>query len=413
MSLHVWEATGSPPAVWKEFVRRGASAGESVAIRPDGSRRELEGMARANVLPGRHLAVLRDVTERKELERELWRVQKLESVGRLAGGVAHDFNNLLTAIRGYAQLLEARTSVGSVEHHHAREIDRVADRAASLTAQLLALGRRQTMNVRPLDLNRRLEQMQESIVELAGDEIHVSFDLDPTLRPVRVDAGLLGQAVLNLVGNAVDAMPGGGHMLVRTANADVAGRDDLADGSYVVVSVHDEGVGIDPETLEHVFEPFFTTKAFGEGSGLGLASAYGTVRQSGGTITVDSTPGSGSTFSIWLPEATAASTGQPRPSAGETVLIIERDPAVRDVLFETLTDAGYRVLTTRTAVDAQRLIERYEDGIDLAIADLDHVRADALAGSAVRLLRLEKPFTPTRLHGAVRAALDDGLAVAG
>jgi two-component system, cell cycle sensor histidine kinase and response regulator CckA len=372
---------------------------ESTVIRPDGERREIEGAARAKVVPGRHLAVLRDVTERKRLEHELWRAQKLESVGRLAGGVAHDFNNLLTAIRGYAQLLEARTAPGSVERHHAREIDRVADRAAALTAQLLALGRRQTLQPRPLDLNRQVQQMKDGLVELAGAGVALAFELDPALRAVRVDAELIGQAISNLVGNAAAAVGADGRIVVRTANAAVTGRDDIADGSYAVLSVTDNGAGIDAETLEHVFEPFFTTKAIGEGSGLGLASAYGTVRQSGGTITVESERGVGSTFSIYLPEAAASDEGGPAPEGrGETVLVVEHDPAVRDVLFESLTDAGYRVLTTRTTADAQQLLERYEGTVDLALS--------AGPVSGVATLQPTKPYTPDRLNRAVREALD-------
>jgi PAS domain S-box-containing protein len=372
---------------------------ESTVIRPDGERREIEGAGRAKVVPGRHLAVLRDVTERKRLEHELWRAQKLESVGRLAGGVAHDFNNLLTAIRGYAQLLEARTAPGSVERHHAREIDRVADRAAALTAQLLALGRRQTLQPRPLDLNRQLEQMEDALVELAGADVRLSFELDPTLHAVRVDAELIGQAISNLVGNAADAVGGGGSIVVRTTNAAVRGRDDVVDGEYAVLSVADDGAGIAAEALEHVFEPFFTTKAVGEGAGLGLASAYGTVRQSGGTITVESEPGRGSTFSIYLPEAAASD--EPGPASqgrGETLLVVEHDPAVRDVLFETLTDAGYRVLTTRTTADAQQLLEHYRGTVDLALS--------ARTVHGVPTLEPAKPYTAERLTRTVREALD-------
>jgi signal transduction histidine kinase len=370
---------------------------ESTVIRPDGERRDVEGASRAKVVPGRNLAVLRDVTERKRLEHELWRAQKLESVGRLAGGVAHDFNNLLTAIRGYAQLLEGRAAPGSVERHHAREIDRVADRAAALTAQLLALGRRQTLQPRPLDLNRHLEQTADALAALAGAGL--SFELDPTLRAVRVDAELIGQAISNLVANAADSVGGGGRIVVRTANVAVVGRDDIADGNYAVLSVSDDGAGIDAEALEHVFEPFFTTKALGKGSGLGLASAYGTVRQSGGTITVESERGVGSTFSIYLPEAAARTESGPAPTGrGETVLVVEHDPAVRDVLFEALTDAGYRVLTTRTTADAQRLLERYDRSVDLAVS--------ARPVQGIPTLEPARPYLPERLTRAVREALD-------
>jgi two-component system cell cycle sensor histidine kinase/response regulator CckA len=383
---------------------------ETTIVRPDGVQREVEGAVRANVLPGRHLSVLRDVTERRQLEQELWRAQKLESVGRLAGGVAHDFNNLLTAVRGYAQLLQARTSPGSVEHHHAREIDAAADRAAALTAQLLALGRRQMLHARPLDLNRRLESMRESLGELTGPDTDVVLLLDRALCAVRVDEGLVLQAIRNLVANAAEAMPNGGSLVVRTVVEEIAARDDLVDGRYAVVRVSDEGPGIDPAALDHVFEPFFTTKGPGEGSGLGLASAYGTIRQSGGTITVESRAGEGSTFSIYLPEATGVDDGPAPGGAGETLLVVERDPAVRDVLFELLTDAGYRVLTAPTAFDARQLAER-DVTIDLVLADLDDEPGAELAADLERTrpelhaVPLRKPYTPDRLHRAVRAAL--------
>ena len=390
----VWEVMdGYTPEMWTEFRAAGSLAREATIRRANGELRELEAVARADVLPGRHLAVLRDVTERKQLEQELWRSQKLESVGRLAGGVAHDFNNLLTAIRGFAQLLQARAEPGSVEHGHASEIDRAADRAAGLTAQLLALGRRQHMRARPLDLNDRLEAMRDEIVGLAGGHVDVSFDLDPALCAVRVDPRLVARAIANLVANAVEAMPDGGTLAIATAVADVEGREDLADGRYAVLSVRDDGHGLEPAALEHVFEPFFTTKEVGEGSGLGLASAYGTVRQSGGTITVESAPGRGATFTIYLPEAGAAADGPEPTGAGETVLVVERDPALRDVLFEHLTDAGYRVLTARTPLDAQRV----EAPVDVALSDV--------AVPGVATVPLARPYTRERLQNVVRSAL--------
>ena len=397
VGAHVYDFTESP---------------DSIVVRPDGERREIEGSARAEVIPGHHLGVLRDVTEHRQLQHDLWRAQKLESVGRLAGGVAHDFNNLLTAIRGYAQLLHVRLAAGSVEEQHVLEIDRAADRAAALTAQLLALGRRQTLQARPLNLNRHLDTIFDSLAELAGPRHELVFELEPALRAVRVDDTLFAQAVRNLVSNATDAMADGGTIVIRTANADVEGRDDLTDGAYVVLSVVDTGHGLDEATLEHVFEPFFTTKELGAGNGLGLASAYGTVKQSGGTIDVESTPGAGAMFSIYLPEASAGDVMPARRGEGETILVVEPDPAVRDVLFELLTDANYRVLTTRTTVEALRLAERVDGPIDLLLTDLEGARLDELAASlrgkrpALEALSLEKPYTPERLQRAVRDALE-------
>jgi PAS domain S-box-containing protein len=301
--------TGTDVAeLWRGFLASGEATGAHVLARGDGSQREIEYSAKAHVLPGRHLAVLRDVTERKALERELWRAQKLESVGRLAGGVAQDFNNMLTAIRGYAQLLVARSAAGTPEHHDAAQIDLAAGRAADLTAQLLALGRRQTLQSQIVDLNGLVEELGEMAGRIVGDDVEVVYDLDPAVCRVRVDPAQIQQVLLNLMANAADATGGRGSIVVRTANADVAreprdGRADVEEGSYAVVSVEDFGAGIEERTLEHLFEPFFTTKDVGRGAGLGLAASYGIAKQSGGTIVVDSELGHGSIFSVYLPEA--------------------------------------------------------------------------------------------------------------
>jgi two-component system, cell cycle sensor histidine kinase and response regulator CckA len=264
--------------------------------------------------------------------------------------VAHDFNNLLTSIRGYAQLLLARVGPGSVEHRHAEEIDRAADRAAALTAQLLAFGRRQVLQARPTELNRLVENLDTMLSGLAGDDLQLAFDLDPSVHAVRVDPAQIEQLLVNLVANAADATPAGGRVVIRTANANVVDLDDLPEGRYAVLSVEDCGAGIDESALEHLFEPFFTTKDVGRGVGLGLATAYGIAKQSGGTIDVATTPGVGSAFTVYLPVASA-----PRPAAelsaatgGETIVVVESDPAVRDVLFEVLSEAGYRAITAPT-----------------------------------------------------------------
>jgi two-component system, cell cycle sensor histidine kinase and response regulator CckA len=395
---------------WRAFRERGYGAGESTIVRPDGERRRIEETRLADVLPGRHLTVLRDATERRQLQQELWRAQKLESVGRLAGGVAQDFNNLLTAIRGHAQLLQSRTAPESVEHDHAQEIDRVAGRAASLTAQLLALGRRQMLQASAVDLNRKVELMRDELVEAVAHGIDLVFELDPALCAVHVDRGVVLQAIRNLVVNAAEAMPDGGSVVVSTTVENVEGRNDLPDGRYAVLRVADGGPGIEPAFFDHLFEPFFTTKAPGERAGLGLASAYGAIRQSGGTITVESTLGEGSTFSIYLPEASVASEGAAR-GGGETLVVVERDPAVRDVLRELLTDAGYRVVPAWTPNDAQTLAGRNDLAIDLVVADLDDDASAQLAAEleasrpGLRLVQVAKPFTAGRLYDVVRTGL--------
>ena len=388
----------------------GAASDHGEIVRPDGTVRETEFAARANVLPGLHLSVLRDVTDRKQLQSDLWRAQRLESVGRLAGGVAHDFNNLLTAIRGYAQLLLAHVPPGSVEHHHAEEIDRAADRAAALTAQLLAFGRRQVLQARPTELNRLVENLDSILSRLVGDDIELAFEPGSGVHPVRVDPVQIEQLLINLVVNAADATPPGGRVVVRTANVDVVDLDDLPSGRYAVLSVEDSGSGIDESALEHLFEPFFTTKGVGRGVGLGLATAFGIAKQSGGTIAVASAPDTGSLFTVYLPELAA-----PRPLpeldavvGGETIVVVESDPAVRDVLFEVLTDAGYRAITATTPAEAQRLAKRFDGRIDLVLTELDDRRAAALAESlgAGQALTLQKPYSPDRLRRELRQALD-------
>src|ERR1700730_12143713 len=292
---------------------------------------------------------LTDVTREKELERDLWRAQRLESVGRLAGGVAQDFNNLLTAIRGYAQLLLAQVEPGGVEHHHALEIDQAADRAAALTAQLLAFGRRQVLQARPAELNRLVENLEGVLSRLVGDDVELVFELDHGVDPVRIDPGQIEQVLVNLVVNAAEVTPAGGRVVVRTANAGAVPLDDLPPGRYVVLSVEDSGSGIEESALEHLFDPFFTTKAVGGGVGLGLATAYGIAKQSGGTISVTTAAGVRSTFAVYLPQASpSASDGEKATGTGASIVVVESDPAVRDVLFEVLSDARYRALTTAT-----------------------------------------------------------------
>jgi PAS domain S-box-containing protein len=400
---------GNVEEAWRSLLEDGVVKGQYEFTRPDGDVREVEFSARANALPGKHIAVLRDVTERRQLERDLWRAQRLESVGRLAGGVAQDFNNLLTAIRGYAQLLIAQVEPGSVQHHHAGEIDHAADRAAALTAQLLAFGRRQVLQARPTELNRLVENLKGVLSRLVGDEVELEFDLNPGVNPVRVDAGQIEQVLVNLVVNAADVTTPGGHIVVRTATSDAALLDDLPDGRYAVLSIEDSGPGIDESALEHLFEPFFTTKAVGGGVGLGLATAYGIVKQSGGTIAVTTAAGAGSTFAVFLPEASAArADDEPAAGAGETIVVVESNPAVRDVLFEVLSDAGYRAITTVTPTDAMRVSEHLDRPIDLVLTELDETRAAALAESlgAARALTLQKPYSPERLLQAVRSVLD-------
>jgi len=397
---------GYSRAIWKTLLETGESSGTLVVARPDGELREIEYAAKANVLPGRHLSVARDVTERKQLERELWRALRLETVGRLAGGIAHDFNNILTTVRGHAQLLAARSAPGTLERHHVEEIDRAATRAAALTEQLLAFGRRQALQPRHVDVNELVASLADAIRGTTRAE--VEFDLADELHAVNVDPVQLEQVLLNLVENAADVTPDRGRIVVRTGTAEVEALDDLPTGSYVVLSVEDGGPGIDATTLEHLFEPFFTTKGVGDGSGLGLATAYGIVKQSGGTIAVTTAKGAGATFAVYLRRAGEPGAPERHDGAGEVVLAIEPDPAVRHSLFELLTDSGYRPVTAPSASGAVQLAATGSLEIDLVLGHSGDGRAAAIAEAvgATRSLDLPQRCPPQQLLLEVRRALD-------
>ena len=266
------------------------------------------------------------------------------------------------------------------------------------------------LQARPAELNRLVENLVGVLSRLVGDEVELVFDLHPGLNPVRVDPGQIEQVLVNLVVNAADVTPAGGRIVVRTAAAAAVSLGDLPEGRYAVLSVEDSGPGIEESALEHLFEPFFTTKDVGRGLGLGLATAYGIAKQSGGTISVETAAGAGSTFAVFLPEASATEGAEREPAAGagETIVVVESDPAVRDVLFEVLSDAGYRAITTATPADAMRVAERLDRPIDLLVTELDARRAAALAESlgGAQALTLQKPYSPERLRHEVRSVLD-------
>jgi two-component system cell cycle sensor histidine kinase/response regulator CckA len=308
--LEISSVLGSEIEVWQAFLAQGRAEGATTITRRDGTQRETEFRATANVQPGRHLSILRDVTARKLLERALWQAQKLESVGALAGGVAHDFNNMLTAIKGYSQLLLARLAPGSIERGHAEEIERAAERAAKLTAQLLAFGRRQMLQPCEIDLNALVTELSPMLLRVVGPEVVLDVESEGEPRTVRADPAQVEKVILNLVLNASEAMIVGGRVTIRTRNVDIdddveatesVTARELAGGPYVELSIGDSGHGMDSDTLEHVFEPFFTTKEVGLGDGLGLSTAYGIVKQSGGTIVAESRAGEGATLRVYLP----------------------------------------------------------------------------------------------------------------
>jgi PAS domain S-box-containing protein len=329
------------------------------------------------------LGVTTDITERKRLETELLHSHKLEAVGRLAGGVAHDFNNMLTAIKSYSELLRDTLELGDERRNDAEEITKAADRAAVLTRQLLAFGRRQLLEPRVLDVNRTVSEVEQMLRRLlVGDVVFVT-ELGTDLWPVLADAGQLEQVLINLVVNARDAMPDGGTLTLRTENVEIhhtrgvtAGPDAMPPGTYVRLAVSDTGVGIDAETRGRIFEPFFTTKERGKGTGLGLATVYGIVRQSAGYVEVDSTPGEGTTFAVYLPK-TAVAEGAPTPPATasirrsrtETILVVDDDAAVRGVVRRILEGGGYHVIEADTGAAAIEAAAT-GDGIGILVTDM-------------------------------------------
>jgi PAS domain S-box-containing protein len=333
----------------------------------------------------KHLWVVRDVTEESRLRAQLRHSQKLEAIGTLAGGVAHDFNNLLAVINGYADLAVHSLDAGDPMREDMVEVRRAASRAADLTRQLLAFGRKQVMKPQVLDLNLSVASVQKMLGRLIGEHILLVTAPGDDLWPVLVDPGQLEQVLVNLVVNARDAMPSGGRVTIATGNILVSEADALSiphatPGRHVRLTVTDTGEGMSKETLSHVFEPFFTTKEQGKGTGLGLSTVYGIVRQSRGFIVVDSAPGIGTTFDVYFPvspdrevqeelpsrQAAAART----PRTGVTVLVVEDEIQVQNLLRSQLSAAGYRVLTASDGVEALELAERHGASIALLLSDV-------------------------------------------
>ncbi|PYM82490.1 MAG: hybrid sensor histidine kinase/response regulator [Candidatus Rokuibacteriota bacterium] len=395
------------------------------------------------------LATFVDVTERKRLEDHLRQSQKMEAIGRLAGGVAHDFNNLLTVISGRAQIELLRPELSGPSRRNIDLIAEAASRASTLTKQLLAFSRKQVLQPRVLDVDIVVARMEPLLRRLIGEDIDLVTATEPGLGRVRADPGQLEQVVLNLAVNARDAMPRGGRLTVETANAELdeayaRQQADVHPGPYVILAVSDTGVGMDAETRAHLFEPFFTTKGVGEGTGLGLATVYGIVKQSGGHITAYSEVGRGTTIKIYLPRVDAASEvrgAEPEPvvlrRGSETVLLVEDDEAVRELTCEVLEMHGYTVLAVADAGEAPRVLEGASRPIHLLVTDVvmprlsgreltERLRSlrpglkvlyiSGYAGTAVvhhgvldpGTPFLQKPFTPDALLRSVRKVLDDG-----
>ena len=419
-----------------------------IPLRADSSdRRRNEARGDGGDGNGLVLFVPRDVTERHTLEVDLRQAQKMEALGRLAGGVAHDFNNILTAIMGYGSLLEGRLERSIGPASELMEMLKAAERAAMLTQQLLAFSRRQVVAFRQVSLNELVRDMQRMLERIIGEDVQLVAELAPDLPEVHFDPGQLQQVVLNLAVNAREAMPSGGTLTLSTRSVAQstrrAGEPELAPGRYVLLRVTDTGVGMDESVRARIFEPFFTTKGRKGGTGLGLAMVYGIVRQAGGDVTVSSEPGRGTTFQIYLPEAshTREAAPEPRPTpviarGSETLLVVEDEPQLLELASRMLEEQGYHVLAAGDARQALQICSVHPAPIHLMVTD---VVMPKMGGpelvSAARPLRpnmkvlyvsgytdgtaiargaavgevpfLQKPFTPHDLHAKVREALDD------
>ena len=384
--------------------------------------------------------------ERRELEAQLRQSQKMEAVGRLAGGVAHDFNNLLTVITGRGQLLLYRMAPDDPQRRHVELMLQTADRAAALTRQLLAFSRRQVLELRLVDLNEVVAGAEAILRQLIGEDIVCQVVRGVGLGLTRADPHQLEQVIMNLAVNGRDAMPHGGRLTIETGNVEledtfVRRHPGARAGRYVALTVRDTGIGMDADVQAQIFEPFFTTKEPGKGTGLGLAMVYGIVKQHQGYIAVDSQPGRGAAFTIYLPRAEERLEVRPRPggsdptpTGSETILLVEDEDAVRELAREILEVHGYRLLTARNGIDALSMSARHPGGIDLLLTDVvmpemggralaDRLRAarpglkvlfmsgytaDAIAHHGVLdpgTILLLKPFTPEGLARKVREVL--------
>ena len=396
------------------------------------------------------VGIYSDETERKRLEAQYLQAQKMEAVGQLAGGIAHDFNNLLTVIISYSQMLLADMGESSMGRSDLQEIKRAAERAALLTKQLLAFSRQQVLRPQILDLNLVIGDLEQMLRRLLREDISIVLSLDPQLGTVAADPGQVEQIVMNLVVNARDAMPHGGRLAIETTNIEFesryqlrAGEAPLEAGAYVMIAVSDNGSGMTPEVQSRVFEPFFTTKRLHEGTGLGLSTVYGIVKQSGGHLAMYSELGHGTIFKIYLPRVDAIAEMQNADDetvgsttlGGETILLVEDDDALRTVACRSLVQCGYEVLEASDGQEALRMCAQHDGRIDLVVSDMvmpemsgaelaeriaesfPEVRVLLMSGytrdeaarrgiASERYSFLEKPFTPTKLAARVRDLLD-------
>jgi PAS domain S-box-containing protein len=353
-------------------MRLNHSDGHTIAVEVNASLTEFEGK---KIVQG----IFRDIRERKRLEEEVRQTQKMEVVGRLVGGIAHDFNNLLMVILTQIAKVYSLSSQPQILEH-AETVRIAAEKAASLTKQLLAFGRRQVLVLQVLDLNEILGELKEMLSTLPSEQIQLMMMPSSRPLPVKVDPGKIEQVIMNLAVNACDAMPSGGLLKIRTAQVSRPSSEASAtshSAPYAMVEVTDSGCGMDAETKAHVFEPFFTTKPIGKGTGLGLSTVYGIVKQSGGSIEVDSVPGEGATFRVYLPiveqpasPRKAPKVSRPATTGSETVLLAEDQPSIRNVLREFLESEGYKVLEAQNGNDALEIAKHYTGSIDVLVTDV-------------------------------------------
>jgi len=422
---------------------------ECQMYRKNGSKIWLSANARCVMQEGavvRYDGTFEDVTERKSLEDQLRQAQKMEAVGRLAGGVAHDFNNAIGVIVGYSSLLKERLASDSASLRYADEVGKAGHRAAALTRQLLAFSRKQIIQPVVLNLNSVVGETEKMLRRLIGEDIEISILRDPDLGRVRADPGQIDQILMNLTVNARDAMPRGGKLIIETANAELD-ETNLSQhayakpGRYVMLSVSDNGCGMSKETQAHIFEPFFTTKMPGQGTGLGLSTVYGIVKQSDGYIWVYSEPGQGARFKIYFPRVEAAAQALPAPDLSaspggtETIFLVEDDEAMRMLTRNCLESSGYTVLDVRDGEAAIQAVSQHDGPIHLLLTDIvmpgisgrqlaeslavarreirtlyiSGYTADIIAERGIlepEVALLEKPFTKEALLRKVRKALD-------
>jgi two-component system cell cycle sensor histidine kinase/response regulator CckA len=419
----------------------------------EGEIREAEVSAELIELEGQScvLAITRDITEGQRLEAQFRQVQKMEAVGRLAGGVAHDFNNLLSVIIGYCDLSLGLVAPGTPVSQNLEQIKAASNRAVLVTQQLLAYSRQQVVFPKILDLNEVVQNLTSMLQRMVREDITISFRPTVPIGSINADPGPIEQVLMNLVVNARDAMPGGGEIVIETGNAEldelyVSRHPGSHAGQHVVLVVSDTGCGMEEEIKSHIFEPFFTTKGIGQGTGLGLSTVYGIVKQSEGSIWVYSEPGKGTTFKIYFPrvagkaEPLLASHGEAEfPGGSETILVVEDDELLRNLVVRMLQGAGYRVIEAKNAETALDTLKASKPGIDLLLTDAimpgksgaelleqakvirPELRSLLMSGYTGDLVALrggrlpeatflEKPFTRHSLLGKVRSALRSGSA---